>query len=151
MVKYSVADARRINYVVFIQNFRIVSFKTVVTKEAIHSNNISWDWGLIVYFFFVIFVIKEIFRDLNNWNDTNLICSSSSCFCYPDSTSSLTILSAKSTLFLRLSEECDTIMLCCNSWEVSLLFSVWLKNLHLSLSSLTSTGSRACLMRVASS
>lgn len=64
VIEYSITDAWWKYDVVSVQNFRVVSFKTIVTKEGVHFNYAFRNRRLIMDLFLVRLIVEKILWNL---------------------------------------------------------------------------------------
>jgi hypothetical protein len=64
VVQDGVTDTRRVNDVVAVQNFRVVPFVRVIPEEAVHLQNVFWNWTVIKDFLSVVGLVEKVLGNL---------------------------------------------------------------------------------------
>ena len=66
MIENSVANTWRVNNVIPIKYFWVVSLKRIISKESIHFNDMFWNRTLLMLFLFMVWIVKKVFRHLRD-------------------------------------------------------------------------------------
>jgi hypothetical protein len=64
VVEDGVTDTRGVNYVVVVENFRVVPFVRVVPEEAVHLQNVFGNRTVVKDFLTVVGLVEEVLRNL---------------------------------------------------------------------------------------